>query len=125
MPEKEYYSDMEKSERVVAKYLDKLEFGWYYEHPVFVYDEKDRPRVWTPDFYVPSLQLHVEVCGTERDNYEYRKKIYEKNDIPIVFLHLYREESQWQSWLKKNILDIEEQRHNKVMDLVKKLLVNY
>jgi hypothetical protein len=123
MPGKEFYKDMEKSEIVVTGYLNEMGFDWYYEHPVFVYDEKDRPRVWTPDFYIPSLQLHLEVCGAEREDYEYRKKIYEKNDIPVVFLHLYKDREEWLNWLRKSILEIEEDRHNKVMKLVKKLLV--
>jgi hypothetical protein len=47
------YSDMENSERQVANYLKKLDLWWIYEFPVFVYDEKSGPRVWTPDFYIP------------------------------------------------------------------------
>ena len=107
----------------VAGYLNEMGFEWYFEHPVFVYDEKDRPRVWTPDFYIPSLQLHLEVCGSKDFDYEYRKQIYEKNDIPVVFLHLYKDREEWLNWLRKSILEIEEDRHNKVMKLVKKLLV--
>jgi hypothetical protein len=123
MPGKEFYKDMEKSEIVVAGYLNDMGFDWYYEHPLFVYDEKDRPRVWTPDFYIPSLQLHLEVCGAKDFDYEYRKQIYEKNDVPVVFLHLYKDREEWLNWLRKSILEIEEDRHSKVMKLVKKLLV--
>ena len=60
MPGKEFYKDMEKSEILVAKHLNKLGFEWHYEHPVFLFDEKKRPRVWTPDFYIPSLNLYIE-----------------------------------------------------------------
>lgn len=123
MPGKEFYSDMEKSETVVAGYLNEIGFEWYYQHPVFLYDEKKRPRVWTPDFYIPALHLHLEVCGSEDFDYKYREDIYKKNDIPVVFLHLWKNPDDWRKWLKKSILEIEETRHNKVMSLVKKLLV--
>ena len=123
MPGKEFYKDMERSEIVVAKYLNDMGFDWYYQHPVFLYDEKKRPRVWTPDFYLPEFQLHIEVCGSKDFEYDYREKIYLKNDVPVVFLHLYKDKKEWQNWLRSKILDIEENRHNTVMKLVKKVLM--
>lgn len=59
------YADMEESEKIVAHFLRELNIWWIYESPVFVYDEKERPRVWTPDFYLPKLGMYVEVCGSE------------------------------------------------------------
>ncbi|MDH5780816.1 MAG: hypothetical protein OEZ29_09520 [Candidatus Bathyarchaeota archaeon] len=38
------YADMEDSERQVADCLRELDLWWCYEFPVFVYDEKKRPR---------------------------------------------------------------------------------
>lgn len=122
MSGKEFYKDMEKSEIVVAKYLNDMGFDWYYQHPVFLYDEKKRPRVWTPDFYLPAFHLHLEVCGSKDFEYDYREKIYQKNDVPVVFLHLYKDKTEWQNWLRRKILDIEENRHSTVMKLVKKVL---
>ena len=122
MPGKEYYHDMKKNEQIVAKYLKDMGFEWHYEHPVFVYDEKERPRVWTPDFYIPNLQLYVEVCGSQTYDYSYREKILQKNQIPIVFLPLWKENDEWQTILKKRIFEIEKKRHNKTMVLIDKFL---
>ena len=81
MPGKEFYNDMKKSEIIVAKYLNDLDFDWFYEQPIFVYDEKKRPRVWAPDFYLPGFQVYLEVCGSKdfEKSYKYREKIYKKN----------------------------------------------
>ena len=87
-----------------------------------MYDEKKRPRVWAPDFYLPEFQVYLEACGSEDFDYKYRDQIYQKNDVPVVFLHLYKNNKEWQNWLKTKILEIEEDRHNKVMKLVKKLM---
>lgn len=85
------YADMEESEKLVAHYLKELNLWWIYESPVFVYDEKERPRVWTPDFYLPKLGMYVEVCGSENaKSYEYREQIYKKNDVYVIFVHLDR-----------------------------------
>jgi len=123
MPGKEFYKDMEKSEIIVAKYLNDMGFDWYYQHPVFLYDEKKRPRVWTPDFYLPAFQLHLEVCGSKDFQYDYREKIYEENEVPVVFLHLYKDRKEWEKWLKTKILEIEEERHSTIMKLVKNHLM--
>ena len=44
------YDKMTRSEKEVAKLLKGLGIKWSYEHPVFVWDENKRPRVWAPDF---------------------------------------------------------------------------
>jgi len=49
------YSDMTASEREVAAYLKELGLSFMFESPIFLYDEKGRPRVWTPDFYIPKM----------------------------------------------------------------------
>lgn len=69
------YNDMMDSEKEVANYLSELSLYWIYQSPVFVYDEKGRPRVWTPDFYIPKLGIYIEVCGSEDFNYDYRDEI--------------------------------------------------
>jgi len=72
MPQNEsVYADMEDSEKEVAEYLKQLRIYWLYESPIFVYDEKGRPRVWTPDFYLPQFGIYIEVCGSEDFDYEY------------------------------------------------------
>ena len=120
---KEFYKDMKHSEKDVARYLNQLNLDWYYEHPVFIYDEKQRPRVWTPDFYLPNLKIHIEVCGSENFDYDYRKKNYEENNGNVVFVHHYKDHGEWKSWLKKQILDIEKHRHNRVMTIIEKIVL--
>lgn len=112
------YADMEKSEKQVANYLRELDLWWVYEFPVFVYDEKKRPRVWTPDFYIPKLGMYIEVCGSEKFDYKYREKIYKKNGYPVIFVHFYKKEEKWKNYLIARIGEIEEKRH----DEVKKML---
>jgi len=112
------YADMEESEKQVAGYLRELDLWWIYEFPVFVYDEKKRPRVWTPDFCIPKLGMHVEVCGKEREDYEYRKRIYKKNGYRVIFVHLYKERKKWKNFLIKRIMEIEEKRHDEVMKML-------
>lgn len=112
------YADMEESEKQVADYLKGLDLWWQYEHPVFVLDEKERPRVWTPDFYIPKLGMYIEVCGSEKFDYEYRAKIYKKNGFPVIFVHYYKKRKKWKNYLVKRIMEIEEKRHDEVMKML-------
>ena len=87
---------MTNAEREVAELLKDLGIKWSYEHPVFVWDENRRPRVWAPDFYLVPFGIYVEVCGSKDFDYEYRKKIFGHNGYKVIFLHLYKESSKWQ-----------------------------
>lgn len=116
------YPDMGHSEKEVASYLNGLGLHWIFESPVFVYDEKERPRVWTPDFYIPKLGIFLEVCGSEKFDYEYREKIYKKNGFFVVFIHFYKEKEKWRTYLIKRIMEIEEQRHSEVMKMINALI---
>lgn len=111
------YKKMTDTEKEVASYLKRRGLKWVFEFPVFVYDEKDRTRLWTPDFYVPSLGLYIEVCGSEKFDYEYRKEIYDKNGIPVVFLHYYKNPSKWKSFLAMRVREIGQQRESEAMKL--------
>jgi len=108
---------MTDPERQVAAFLKELNLWWRYEFPVFVHDEKERPRVWTPDFYVPKLGIYIEVCGARQFDYEYRKGIYESNELNVVFIHYYKDSKKWKSYLVNRIREIEEKRCNDVKNM--------
>ncbi|KYK22872.1 hypothetical protein AYK21_03455 [Thermoplasmatales archaeon SG8-52-2] len=100
---KTIYNQMTKSEKKVAEFLKNLGIRWSYEHPVFVWDENKRPRVWAPDFYLISLGIYVEACGSENFDYEYRRRIFDNNGLNVIFLHLYKENNQWKNHLIRYI----------------------
>lgn len=116
MEEKTTYGSMSKAEKEVSEYLRKINIYWLFEHPIFLVDERERPRVWTPDFYLPELGIYIEVCGADRDCYSYRNEIYRKNRIPIIFIHQFKDENDWQEHLRKKIAEINKFRTDKIMD---------
>jgi len=107
------YDNMTRCEKEVADLLKEMGIKWRYEQPVFVWDENKRPRVWAPDFYLVPFGIYVEVCGSESFNYEYRRKIFDRNGYRVIFLHLYKETSLWKYYLIKYLQKIMERRfHN-------------
>lgn len=118
MKKKSIYDHMTKSERIVAQFLKDLGIFWSYEKPIYVWDRNKRPRVWTPDFFLAQFSIYVEVCGSEDFDYEYRRKILDKNGIRVIFLHLYKEDHKWKQhflyWLKEIIV----YRSEKLKDII-------
>ena len=108
---------MMPSEKQVAEFLDSLGLPWIFQSPVFVYDERKRPRVWTPDIYIPKLGIYIEVCGSEGFNYEYREKIYSDNNIPVIYAHVYKKQ-KWQKFLFRRIKEVEAERHSEALKLI-------
>lgn len=111
------YDNMTSPEKEVADYFREIDLWWVFEFPVFVWDDGDRPRLFTPDFYIPELGLFVEVCGSKEFDYEYRKMVYEKNGIHVVFLHYYKNSAKWKSFLAERIREIEQQRKTEAKKL--------
>jgi hypothetical protein len=97
MNNKSIYDRMTNYEKEVAELLKNLKIRWSYEQPIFIWDENKRPRVWAPDFYLVSFGIYVEVCGSEDFDYEYRRKIFDKNGHKVIFLHMYKESKKWKN----------------------------
>ena len=95
MQKESIYDRMTNAEKEVAKVLKEFGIHWSYEQPVFVWDENKRPRVWAPDFYLKQFGIYVEVCGSEKFDYEYRKKIFISNGYQVIFLHVFKEQDEW------------------------------
>jgi hypothetical protein len=107
------YENMSSAELAVCEYISEMGLWWQYEQPVFVYDDKQRPRVWTPDFYIPELGIYIEVVGNRYNpNYSFRDKVYRGNRIPIIFLHIQAED--WKEVLIKGMQAIHAHRSEKI-----------
>jgi len=111
---------MTRSEKEVADFLKNLGIHWSYEHPIFVLDENQRPRLWTPDFYLISFGVYVEVCGSSSFDYDYRRKILDKNGHKVIFLHLYKESKMWMNHLMRYLEKITDYRTHRLSVILKK-----
>lgn len=105
---------MSPPESDVALFLDKLSINYVYEYPIFLFDDEKRPRVWTPDFYLPNLGVYVEVCGTRRTGYRYRRKIYAQNKTKIIFIHYYKDVEKWKKYFLTELSSLAEKMMSEV-----------
>jgi len=117
MQRESVYDKMTRSEREVANLLDDLGIKWSYEHPIFVWDDNKRPRVWAPDFYLITFGIYIEVCGSEQFDYRYRRKIFDINGYKVIFLHLYKEKARWGNHLMSYLQFFTNYRNNKLNEI--------
>ena len=113
------YDNMTRCEKEVADLLKEMGIRWAYEQPVFVWDENKRPRVWAPDFYLIQFGIYIEVCGSEKFDYEYRRKILDRNGYRVIFLHLYKETNSWKYHLMSYLKLFVFYRNQKLINILK------
>ena len=107
----EFPKKMTKGEKSVAIYLNDLKIKWKYENPVVVVDGKELSRTWYPDFFLPDFGVYIEVCGLERKkDYDYRERVYNKNNVICIFVHTYKDVGIWEHYLKARLREIQEDR---------------
>ena len=97
--ESSVYNKMTFCEKEVATVLEELGIQWRFEHPIFVWDEQGRPRVWVSDFYLVQFDIYVEVCGYGTFDNTYRRKVFSENGYQVIFLHLYKTSCRWKKYL--------------------------
>lgn len=61
-------------EVIVAKFLDDNGYIWYKPTKGFEYIWENDTHLYYPDFYIPSLDLYIEVKGYKRDRDDYKWK---------------------------------------------------
>lgn len=102
---------MSYAERIVADFLTDNKIKWIFEQPVSIVEENDRTRTWYPDFYLPDISIYLEVCGAERPkDYDFRKKKYKSNKIPVIFIEQYKDDAKWQHYLMVELKEIHDGR---------------
>lgn len=114
------YDDMSKAELIVCDFLKEMRVFWVYEQPVFLSDDMGRPRIFAPDFFLPEFGIYLEVMGNpNKPDYERRQNIYEKNNIPIIFIAPFHDKS----WANK-VFDFIEYVHHLRYEKLKRVRNN-
>lgn len=113
MRQQSVYDEMSEAEAMVASYINYLGFWWNYEQPVYISDDKDRPRIFVPDFYIPEIGIYVEVIGHKHiRDYDRTAMLYRKNNTPIIFVEV--NNFNWQNELRYGIVTIHQNRWEKI-----------
>lgn len=99
------------SERKVATFLHELNIYWKPQPHVMVIDIYGKERIVHPDLFLPDFGVYIEVCGREKKGYyAKKKKMYNNNHIPIIFVETYKGEKKWKGYIVIKLREIQIQR---------------
>lgn len=73
-------------EKKCVEYFEKNHIRFSYEPLILL-----EGRQYRPDFFLPDLNLFVEICGYRhmphyRDRMEFKRRLYEKHNLRAVFI---------------------------------------
>jgi hypothetical protein len=90
-----------EGEKRIARFLDDVLINYRYEDGVLIYDSKDKPRIWYPDFHLTEYGTYIEYYGLAA-NPEYGKSIrvkesvYAKNHVDVISMYPWMFAEDWQ-----------------------------
>jgi len=95
-------------ERKIAYFLDNNSIKYHYEQAVLVTPEKDKHRIWYPDFYLPEFKTYIEYFGMA-GNQNYDKAIkakesaYAKMGFNVIAVYPWMLSKKWEGHVMKEL----------------------
>ena len=109
-------SDRFKSqgERRLAGLLDSYDIRYRYEQGVLV-EDKEKPKIWHPDFYLPEFSVYIEYFGLA-GNQDYdlgikrKKHIYSEMGLDVIPVYPWTFYDDWQGYVMGSLRGILDRR---------------
>jgi len=103
-----------EGERRIADYLESCGIRYEYERGVLVLD-RDKPKIWHPDFYLPEFAVYLEyfgLAGNEEYDSGVRRKIgvYREMSMDVVPVYPWTFCDDWQGYILQNVRSILQRR---------------
>ena len=102
-------------ERKIAQVLDQYGISYKYESPVSVHDDHNKPRLWYPDFYLPTFGVYVEYYGfignPNYDSFRLKKETAYKNaGLEVIAVDASVPLRQFDSYLLNELYRVQRRR---------------
>jgi hypothetical protein len=113
-----------EGERKIAEFLNNYNIHYIYEKGVLVID-KNKPKIWYPDFYLPEFATYIEYYGLAgNQNYDYsiehKKKVYSINGVEVISVYPWTFCENWQKYIIDNLYEISSNRLNSLSQKIYK-----
>ena len=106
-------------ERKIAEVFDNYGISYKYESPVLVLVDQNKPRIWYPDFYLPTFGVYVEHYGFKGnpnyDKFRTRKELaYRNAGIEVVAIDPSVAQHKLDSYLVNEIYRVQRHRYEHI-----------
>jgi len=103
-----------EGERRIAYFLDNYGIRYVYEQGLLVKD-RDKPKIWHPDFFLPEFALYIEYYGMAGNQdydrgIEHKKSVYDEMGLDVLSVYPWTFCDDWQGYLMDNLYQVSNRR---------------
>ena len=107
-----------RGERKIAGFLKENDIKYQYESGVLIYQNKDQPRIWYPDFNLPEFSTYIEYYGmVGNPDYDRGIKVketaYAQMGLYVIPVYPHMFSKNWQGYIMKEIKRTIQKKYNK------------
>lgn len=97
-----------RGEKKIAGFLEENDIKYNYEAGVLIYQTKNFPRIWYPDFELPEFSTYIEYYGmVGNPDYDRGIKVkeaaYGKMGMSVIPIYPHMFSENWQGYIMKEI----------------------
>ena len=110
-----------EGEQKIAYFLENSSIRYQYESAVLINSDKNKPRIWYPDFYLPEFKTYIEYYGLV-GNHSYdtgvkaKESAYLKMGLDVIPVYPWMFKENWQKYIMKELKNVTAQRYRKLMN---------
>lgn len=106
-------------EQKIACFLERNSIGYQYEAPVLVQDERQKSRIWYPDFYLNEFKTYLEYFGLAGDRHydkgiKTKLSVYKSSGIDVIPFYPWMFKENWNGYLMQRLEDITHARYQRL-----------
>jgi len=102
-------------ERKIADVLSKYGIPFKYESQTLVQDEQQKPRIWYPDFYLPTFGIYIEFYGLSGTlDYDYLRsrklRAYQRTGLEVISVDGSKPLREFEGYLLNQLYRVQHKR---------------
>lgn len=110
-------------EQKIADVLSKYGIPFKYESPTLVQDEQQKPRIWYPDFFLPTHGIYIEYYGLRGspsyDSFRLKKdQVYREQGLEVIAIDPLVPDHKLDSYLINQIYRVQARRYQGIKSKV-------
>jgi hypothetical protein len=105
----------------IAYFLKENSIRYQYESGLLVHSDRNKPRIWYPDFYLPEFGAYIEYYGLRgRQSYDEgikrKETTYSRMGLDVIPVYPWSFVEDWQGYIMKELDQRISRRYKTLMD---------
>jgi hypothetical protein len=107
---------MHRGEQQVADFLSELTIRYELKPTLIINNHHKKEKIICPTFSIPAFGIYLVVLnGKQKNHSEIKRKVYESNNIKVIFIETSEPEGKWKLYFLTRIIQIQRERQNQLL----------